>query len=63
VKHVLEFLEFAGCFLLGATYLVVLRAVARAKRPDRNLVRERREAAPGLSREKQVVRASAKSVA
>jgi hypothetical protein len=63
VKHVLEFLEFAGCFLLWATYLVVLRAVAHAKRPDRNIVNEGREAAPGLSREKQVVRAAAKSVA
>jgi hypothetical protein len=34
VDHVLSFLEYAGCFLLWATYLVVLRAVAHAKRPD-----------------------------
>ena len=34
MDHVRGFLEFAGCFLLWATYLVVLRAVAHAKRPD-----------------------------
>jgi hypothetical protein len=33
MDHVLGFLEVSGCFLLWATYLVVLRAVAHAKRP------------------------------
>lgn len=33
MDHLLSFLEYAGCFLLWATYLVVLRAVAHAKRP------------------------------
>jgi len=34
VEHVLGFLAVAGCFLFWVTYLVVLRAVAHAKRPD-----------------------------
>jgi hypothetical protein len=34
MDHVLGFLEVSGCFLLWVTYLVVLRAVAHAKRPD-----------------------------
>ena len=34
MDRVLGFLEVAGCFLLWVTYLVVLRAVAHAKRPD-----------------------------
>lgn len=33
MDHVLGFLEVSGCFLLWVTYLVVLRAVAHAKRP------------------------------
>ena len=63
MKHVLEFLEFAGCFLLWATYLVVLRAVAHAKRRDRKTVNARRDAAPGLARDTQVVRSAAKNAA
>lgn len=34
MNHFLEFLAVAGVFLFWVTYLVVLRAVAHAKRPD-----------------------------
>ena len=63
MKHVVEFLEFAGCFLLWVTYLVILRTVAHAKRPGPTALDKRSEAAAGEHREKSVVRSAAKSVA
>jgi hypothetical protein len=60
VEHVLRFLEYAGCFLLWATYLVVLRAVAHAKRPDADA----RSHEPALlKRRDEAAGAAAKSVA
>ncbi|HEX9603974.1 MAG TPA: hypothetical protein VF973_09505 [Myxococcales bacterium] len=61
--HVLGFLEFAGCFLLWVTYLVVLRAVAHAKRPDRKTLGEHPDPAPGRSRKGDLASPAAKSIA
>lgn len=61
MHHVLGFLEFAGCFLLWVTYLVILRAVAHAKRPE--ALGQRRDSPLGQSREDGVARSAAKTVA
>ena len=63
MHHVLGFLEFAGCFLLWVTYLVILRAVAHAKRPDAKALGQRRDSPLGQSREDGVARSTAKTVA
>jgi hypothetical protein len=63
VDHVLGFLEFAGCFLLWVTYLVILRAVAHAKRPDRKALGEHHDPAPGRSRKDDVASPAAKGIA
>ena len=62
MDHVLGFLEASGCLLLFVTYLVVLRAVAHAKRPDAD-ARERTPAAPKQHPENAVASGTAKSVA
>ena len=59
MDHVLGFLEVAGCFLFWVTYLVVLRAVAHAKRPDA----KRTEPAPIRRSGDDVSAQAAKSVA
>ncbi|MFL5313079.1 MAG: hypothetical protein ACJ79H_21820 [Myxococcales bacterium] len=63
MHHVLGFLEFAGCFLLWVTYLVILRAVAHAKRPDANALGEPHDPAANRVRDDRVASPTAKSVA
>ena len=59
----LGFLKFAGCFVLWVTYLVILRAVAHAKRPDRSALGERSDRASGWARKADVASPPAKSMA